>query len=81
MRKEFAGYLESQEGAPGKCGVFRLDLSGAKMVDSVGLNLVVAMLKHLQKQGARMQVAYASKNVLRTFAFTRLDQHVELVKA
>jgi len=50
------------------------------MVDSVGLNLVVTVLKHVQKRGARMRVAYSALNVLRTFTFTRLDKHLELVK-
>jgi anti-anti-sigma factor len=60
--------------------LFRLDLTAAKMVDSVGLNLVVALLKRLQKHGAKLQVAYSNQNVFRTFAFTRLDKHIELVK-
>ena len=50
------------------------------MVDSVGLNLIVTLLKRVSKSGARMQIAYSSPNVLRTLTFTRLDKHVELVK-
>lgn len=58
----------------------RLDLSAASMVDSVGLNLVVTILRAVQKLNARLQISYTSPNVLRTFKFTRLDQHVDLVK-
>jgi len=50
------------------------------MVDSVGLNLIVTLLKRVQQRGGRMQIAYSSPNIFRTFTFTRLDKHVELVK-
>jgi anti-anti-sigma factor len=59
--------------------LLRLDLAGAKVVDSVGLNLIITILKAVQKAGAKMQIIYANPNVHRTFLFTRLDKHVELV--
>lgn len=58
----------------------RLELAGAKMVDSMGLNLIVTILRAVQKTGGRMQITFSSPNVHRTFQFTRLDQHVELIK-
>jgi anti-anti-sigma regulatory factor len=36
-------------------------------------------LKAVQKQGAKMQIIYTNQNVHRTFLFTRLDKHMELV--
>lgn len=72
--------LDLSDGGTQKWNTFILDLSAAKMVDSVGLNFVVTLLKRVQKRGAKMQVKYSSQDVMRTFAFTRLDQHVELVK-
>lgn len=60
--------------------LLRLELLTAKMVDSVGLNFLVSILKAVQKNGARMQLVYTNPNVHRTFLFTRLDKHVELVK-
>jgi anti-anti-sigma factor len=59
--------------------VLRLDLSKAKVVDSVGLNFIVTILKAIQKEGAKMQIVYANQNVHRTFLFTRLDRHLELI--
>ena len=44
----------------------RLDLTGAAMVDSAGLNLVVTLLKQAQSRGARLQIAYSNPNVLRS---------------
>jgi anti-anti-sigma factor len=58
----------------------RLELANAKMVDSVGLNLIVSLLKLVQKRGAKMQITYSSPNILRTLTFTRLDKQAELVK-
>ena len=60
--------------------LLQLDLSTAKMVDSVGLNFIITVLKSVQKKGAKMRVKYSDQNVHRTFIFTRLDKHVELVK-
>jgi len=80
LRNEIGGLLETSGGAPRNWDLFVLDLTAAKMVDSVGLNLVVSLLKRVQARGARMQINYASPNILRTFTFTRLDKHVSLVK-
>jgi anti-anti-sigma factor len=80
LRTEAFALLQPGDGLAEPWTKFVLDLSSARMIDSVGLNLVVALLKRVQKRGARMQVVYSCPHVLRTFAFTRLDQHVEMVK-
>ena len=80
VRKEIDELFGNSETAPFSCSTLRLDLSEAQMVDSVGLNLIVFLLKRVQKLGAKLQVAYSSPNVLRTFTFTRLDRHLELLK-
>lgn len=80
LLRELNRLFEASARPPGSWNTFRLDLSVATMVDSVGLNLIVTLLKRVRKSGARMQIAYSSPNVLRTLTFTRLDKHVELVK-
>ena len=60
--------------------ILRLDLTTAKMIDSVGLNLLVSILKRVQKRGASMQIVCPDPNIERTLAFTRLDQHIQLLK-
>jgi len=79
VRTEAESLLKSAD-APLKWSVFSLDLTGAKMVDSVGLNLVVMLLKRIRIIGRKMRVTYSNPNILRTFMFTRLDQQIELVK-
>jgi anti-anti-sigma factor len=81
FRTEADSLFGTAAGTPPKWHRFILDLTAAKMVDSAGLNLVVSLLKRVQSQGAKMQITYSSPNILRTFTFTRLDKHVELVKA
>lgn len=81
LRTKLAGVLNAEPGKPVRWELLRLELPAAKMVDSMGLNLVVTILRAVQKAGGRMQVIYRNPNVLRTFQFTRLDQRIEMVKA
>lgn len=80
LRGEIGQWLEASDTAPRKWNTFILDLTAASMVDSAGLNFVVSLLKCAQQRGAKMQVTYSTQNVFRTFTFTRLDKHIELVK-
>lgn len=79
LRPEVIGVLEQPANARA-CKVFRLELPAAKMVDSVGLNFIVSLLKTVQQRGAKMQIVCANANVHRTFLFTRLDKQIELIK-
>jgi anti-anti-sigma factor len=81
VRNEVLALFGGAASGPPKWTTFILDLTTAKMVDSVGLNLVVSMLKRVQARGAKMRITYSSQDVLRTLNFTRLDKHIELVKA
>ncbi|MEY4916336.1 MAG: hypothetical protein RL616_249 [Verrucomicrobiota bacterium] len=81
LRAKLTEVLEPTMGKPPGWQQLRLDLPAAKMVDSVGLNLVVTILRAVQKVGGKMSVRYRNPNVLRTFEFTRLVQHIEMVKA
>lgn len=58
---------------------FELDLTRSKIIDSAGLNLVVAMVKAAKARGASVVARVASRTVHRTFIFTRLDQQIEVV--
>ena len=58
----------------------QFDLTSARMVDSAGLNLIVAALKAAQHGGGKMQITYRDPNIQRTLAFAGLDRRVELVR-
>ena len=80
LRERVRDFLDAAPGATVNWHTLRLELGTARMVDSVGLNLIVTILRAVQKAGRKMQVAYTNQNVFRTFQFTRLDQHIELIK-
>ena len=79
LRLQLAALLEPT-GSPPPWRTLQLDLTRANMVDSMGLNLIVTILRAVQNHGGKMQVALTSLNVLRTFQFTRLNQHIELIQ-
>jgi anti-anti-sigma factor len=56
------------------------DLTAAKMIDSVGLNFLVTVIKTVTAQGKKMRIVATSPNVLRSLKFTRLDQLAEVVR-
>ena len=80
LRGEVSRLLEPVGHAPRRRTTIRLDLSAAAMIDSVGLNLVVALLKRCRQEGLNLEILYSSPNILRTFAFTRLDKHICLTR-
>lgn len=56
-----------------------LNLQTAQMIDSVGLNLLVGIYKEAKKRGAKTTALIRSANIQRTFAFTRLDAHIQVI--
>lgn len=63
-----------------KWSTLALDARAAKMVDSVGLNLLVAVLRRLRGTGQKLRVTVGNAHVHRSFVFTRLDQQLELLR-
>lgn len=56
----------------------QLDLTSAKMIDSAGLNLIVSVLKNAKQKNATVKARISSTHIQRTFAFTRLDQQIQV---
>jgi anti-anti-sigma factor len=79
IRTEFLALLETPAVKAANWDTLKLDLTAAKMVDSVGLNLIVAIYKETQKHKAKMAVLVSNPNIQRTFLFTRLDKHLQVV--
>ena len=80
VRVQLTGALGDPRSAAGALEVFELDLTRAQMIDSVGLNLIVWLLKAGRERRARLRLLVASVHVERTLQFTRLDQQVEVVR-
>lgn len=59
--------------------VLRIDLRKARMVDSVGLNLLVGVIKRVRAVGGRTELLVAATNVERILTFTRLHQIARVI--
>ncbi len=80
VRAQLTAALNDPRSAAGALAVFELDATRAQMIDSVGLNLVVWLLKALRERGARLRLVVSNVHVERTLLFTRLDQQAEIVR-
>ncbi len=58
-----------------------LDLNQVKMVDSVGLGVLIAAHNSLRGIGGKLRVKNVSNDIYRLFKTMRLDQHFEVIKA
>jgi anti-anti-sigma factor len=58
----------------------RIDLGNARMVDSVGLNLLVHVIKHVEQHGHHLEIVISHPSVARAIAFTRLDTKLTVIR-
>jgi anti-anti-sigma factor len=56
-----------------------LDLTAAQMIDSTGLNFLVALLRHVKKHGAELKISVSSSNICKSFNFIRLDRQAQVI--
>lgn len=54
------------------------DLRQARLIDSMGLNLIVSILKQMKNRSAKVRMQITSRTIHRTFLFTRLEKHMEI---
>lgn len=78
LQREFLTLIETTPVKTAGWTTLILDLSSAKMVDSVGLNLIVGLYKEAKRRGAKTRALVTSPHIRRTFAFTRLDTHIQV---
>jgi len=52
-----------------------VDLVNVRMVDSVGIGLLISAHNSLRRRGGRLAVVHASKDVLELFHMMRIHQH------
>lgn len=75
---QFSAHVQAALAHAGDAHLLELDLRAARMIDSVGLNLLVTLIKQAQARGGRVRLRIAHPNVRRILAFTRIDQHAEI---
>lgn len=59
---------------------FDIDLRACRLVDSVGLNLIVSIIKQGRTRSVSIRLLVAHPNLHRILTFTRLGQHAEIVR-
>jgi anti-anti-sigma factor len=81
LRQEAFAILESEVISRADWQTLHLDLRAANMIDSMGLNLLVSIIKFAKNRGSKVTGRVANTNVQRTIMFTRLDTQMELLAA
>ena len=81
VRKELFTILDAPQVRQADWDTLKLDLKSAKMIDSAGLNFLVSLVKTMRDRKVTIRAAISSPQVKRTFLFTRLDQHIDLLAA
>jgi anti-anti-sigma factor len=56
-----------------------MDLTSAQMIDSTGLNFLVAVTRHVKKRGIDLKISVTSPNISKSFSFIRLNRQAEIV--
>jgi len=56
-----------------------LDLTQARFVDSVGINLLVLMIRRMKETGGNVRIRISNANIKRVLTFMRVDQHAEII--
>ncbi len=79
LRRAFAAILALADVQQSGWKTIELDLAHAKMIDSMGLNMLVSLLRTAQERGGGLRVSIRDRNLDRLFRFTRLTEHVEIV--
>jgi anti-anti-sigma factor len=78
LRAALEEALRSPSTQAGAFECFEADLTQARMVDSVGLNLLVWLWRAVSARGGRLRVKISSPDIERTLRFTRFCDRVEV---
>ncbi len=79
LRAAFVQMMDSDAIQSGSWDKLELDLTRSKIIDSAGLNLVVAIVKAMKLRGAAVIARVTNRSVHRTFVFTKLDRQMQVV--
>lgn len=81
FRKQIFGAIETTQATSFSIEHVEIDLARASMVDSVGLNLLVSIMKTVKAHKAAMRFIVGNASVERTFQFTRLNLQAEVLRS
>ncbi len=67
---DITGLIQKHQGFQ----MLELDLTSAKMVDSMGLNMLLAMVNRTRQTGAKVKIVISNPLIQRVFQFARLGE-------
>ena len=79
MRRDIGFILKHEYVSLLKIAVLELDISSAITVDSLGLNLVLSVLKWANNSGAEARVIVGMRSLYEMMVAIGLDKHAKLV--
>lgn len=79
IRQKILGVLNQNEAENPQWKKLTLDLCAAQMIDSTGLNFLVAVSRHVKKRGIELKITVTSQNICKSFNFIRLDRQASIV--
>jgi ABC-type transporter Mla MlaB component len=80
FRTDAVSALEAQSTRKMEWRGVKVDLTGARMVDSAGLNAIVSLIRKAKSLGKRASIHVKDAHVHRICLFTRLDIQAEIVQ-
>jgi len=83
LQKKVTEVLQGTSVSQGGWNQFVLNLTSARMIDSLGLNLILSIVKKMKINEANIKILIANSTVHRTFLATRMDKiaEIELVES
>ena len=79
MRRDLGTIIKHEYVFLLKIRLVELDISSAGMVDSLGLNLVLSVLKWAVTSNAEVRIIVGARGVYETLLAIGLDKHAELI--
>lgn len=79
VRQKILDIITKSEAESPQWKLLHLDLTAAQMIDSTGLNFLVALLRHVKKHGSELKISVSSANICKSFNFIRLDRQAQVV--
>lgn len=78
LKEQIATLLDDSEQWDSEWDTLHLDLSKATLVDSIGLNLLVSIIRRVRERPAEVKATVANSTVYQTLLATRMDKVMEL---
>jgi anti-anti-sigma factor len=79
IRQKILDIIAKSETENPQWKLLHLDLTAAQMIDSTGLNFLVALLRHVKKRGSELKISVSSANICKSFNFIRLDRQAQII--